>query len=117
MSIVDQPIWPRVAAYLFVIEYDRDGGHEDPRIRIELRGLPDQLSFDAQFVQMPCVECARPINPLRRREGDAHDRLYYAPTCQIGVRIACSRSASAAAEYDRFKVWKPAATSQLSLSL
>jgi len=103
MSILEHEIWPRIRSYLHVVEYDKDGGHQDPRVRIEFLGIPDQLSIAAQFCQMACVGCGRAINPLRRREGDGHDRLYYAPTCQIGVRIACSRSGAAAAEYERFK--------------
>lgn len=102
MSITHSEIWDRIKVHLFVIPYDKDGGHEDPRVRIEFRGLARKLLDDAMFVQMPCVACGRPINPLRRREGDV-DRLYYAVACQIGVRTSCSRSAAAAAEYDRFK--------------
>lgn len=102
MSVTHHSIWPKIRPYLFVIPYDKDGGHEDPRVRIEFRGVPAMLLHEAMFVQMACVECGRPINPLRRREGDI-DRLYYAVACPIGVRTKCSRSASAAAEYERFK--------------
>jgi hypothetical protein len=116
VSLTNIPIWPRVEPYLFVIRYDKDGGHEDPRVRIEFRGLPSRLMTDAMFAQMPCVECGRPINPLRRREGDT-DRLYYAVACQIGVRTACSRSAAAAAEYERFKGMSPTPSVVAQLSL
>ena len=114
--MVFHELWPRLEPYLFVIPYDKDGGHEDPRIRIELRDLPDRLSQEAQFASMACVACARPIHFLRRREGDGLDRLYYAPACSIAVRVSCSRTAAAAAEYDRFKAF-PArpTTTQLSL--
>ena len=116
MSITNTVLWPRIEPYLFVIRYDKDGGHEDPRIRIEFRGLPPRLMADAMFVQMACVECGRPINPLRRREGDV-DRLYYAVACQIGVRTACSRSAAAAAEYERFKSMSPEPSLPVQLAL
>lgn len=115
MSITRHEIWPRLLPYLFVIPYDKDGGHEDPRIRIEFRGLPLLLSADAQIVTMPCVHCDRPIFPLRRREGDDHDRLYYAVACPVGQRIACSRSSAAAAEYERFKDGGGKPTPQLRL--
>ena len=110
-------IWPRLKPYLFVIPYDKQGGHEDPRVRIEFRDLPDHLSFHAQHLPMPCVTCKRPCFPLRRREGDGHDRLYYAPACPVGVRAACSRSAPAHEEYERFKAmdWAQGKTAQLSL--
>lgn len=103
MSITNTPLWPRLQPYLFVIRYDKDGGHDDPRIRIEFRDLPDPLSREAAFMAMPCVTCGRPIYPLRRREGDSFSRLYYAPTCQPALRVRCSRSASARIEYESFK--------------
>lgn len=118
MSITHHDIWKRIEPYLHVVAYDKDGGHQDPRIRIEFLGVPFPLSIEAQFVHMPCVVCGRPIYPLRRREGDAFDRLYYAVTCQIGVRIACSRSTLAAEEYERFKTLAEKRPSpQLSLAL
>lgn len=104
MSILLHPIWQSLSRYLVVEKYDRDGGHEDPRIRIELRDMPLEVGRIASFSQMACVVCGRPIHPLRRREGHELSQLYYAPTCLIGVRIACSRSSKARAEYDRFKL-------------
>jgi hypothetical protein len=105
MSITSHPIWERVRPYLTIDHYDRDGGHADPRIRIGFSGLPQPLGIEAAHVQMRCVEpsCQRPINPLRRREGDDWTRLYYAPCCPVTTRARCSRGAAAAAEYDRFK--------------
>ncbi len=93
----------RLSGYLKVDIYDRDGGHDDPRIRIGFVDLPAELSLEAQWVEIPCVECKRPIHPLRRREGDPQTRLYYAPCCLIAVRIACSRSGAVRREYDAFK--------------
>lgn len=104
MSITHAPIWSRISEYLVIEVYDKDGGHDDPRIRIEFRELPQALAVEAAFVQMACVACGRPIHPLRRREGDGWDRLYYAPCCPVTTRAACSRGASAHAEYVRFKV-------------
>lgn len=114
VSITNHPMWPRLKSYLFVTRYDRDGGHEDPRIRIELRELPERLMHEAMFVQMACVCCGRPVNPLRRRVGDT-DRLYYAPACPIGVRTSCSRSSETTLEYDRFKSEPASPSTQLSL--
>ncbi|HEY4266692.1 MAG TPA: hypothetical protein VGM94_00740 [Galbitalea sp.] len=102
MSVVNIPVWLKLSVYLHVEKYDRDGGHDDPRIRIEFRDVPEPLMHEAMFAQMPCVACGRPINPLRRREGDIN-RLYYACCCPVTVRVKCSRGAAAAAEYDTFK--------------
>lgn len=99
MSIMGHVIWPRIIPHLVVTPCG-DGSIE-PRHRIEFLGLPDALGREASFIQMPCVCCGRPINPLRRRVGDAHDRLYYACTCLLNVRIACSRGGEARLEYER----------------
>lgn len=115
VSILSHPIWPRIANHLKVTEYDRDGGHDEPRHRIEFLSLPEALGREAAFVQMPCVCCKRPVNPLRRREGDGWDRLYYAPCCALGVRIACSRGAEARDEYEKFIAGDRRTEKQLSL--
>lgn len=116
-SVIGSAMWFRLQPHLFVIRYDRDGGHEDPRVRIEFRDLPDPLSREAQFMVMACVTCKRPIYPLRRREGDGHDRLYYAPACPVGTRASCSRSAPAHEEYERFKTLQPSGPRSAQLSL
>lgn len=103
MSILHHPRWPSLSRYLVIERYDRDGGHEDPRIRIELRDMPLAVGTEALFIEMACVCCGRPIHPLRRREGHFATQLYYAPSCLLGVRLACSRSTEARLEYDRFK--------------
>jgi hypothetical protein len=115
VSIVNEPIWSRIQEYLHVVEYDRDGGHNDPRIRIEFLDVPESLAREAVFVQMACVTCGRPNHPLRRREGDGWDRIYYAPSCPIAIRVSCSRGRAAELEYERFKGITPAPTKQLAL--
>lgn len=102
MSIIGTPFWNRIRPYLHITHCDKDGTQDDPRIRIEFLGLPPKLVHEALFLQMACVACGNPVNPLRRREGDI-DRLYYAPACLVRVRIKCSRGAEARTEYDRFK--------------
>jgi hypothetical protein len=103
VSVTNHEIWRKISGYLKVDIYDRDGGHADPRIRIGFVDLPDELSLAAQWIEIGCVECARPVHPLRRREGDPNSRLYYAPCCLIAVRIACSRGPAVRREYDAFK--------------
>jgi hypothetical protein len=106
MSILLHAIWPLLEPHLVVEEYDRDGGHVDPRIRIELRDLPPDLAITAADLIMPCVTCGRRIFPFRQRLGSSWADLYYAPTCPLDRNIACSRAAPARDEYDRFKVYK-----------
>lgn len=102
-SIVFMDVWAKIREHLHVVEYDRDGGHQDPRIRIDFLDLPERLSRELVMLEMPCVACERPIHPLRRRVGDDWDRLFYAPTCLLAVRTSCSRSRAAELEYERFK--------------
>jgi len=102
-SIVFLPAWEKIKGYLVVDIYDKDGGHKDPRIRIGFDDLPEAMGRELSFLEMPCVSCQRPIHPLRRRVTDDFTRLFYAPTCPVTVRIACSRTRSAELEYQRFK--------------
>lgn len=113
-SIIFAPVWRELEPYLVVDVYDRDGGHENPRIRIGFADLPDRLGRRLQMFEMPCVTCQRPIHPLRRRKGDGFDRLYYAPTCALTTRVECSRSRAAELEYERFKGIKDGGTRQTS---
>jgi hypothetical protein len=117
VSIIFMPVWKQLEAHLLVDVYDKDGGQVDPRIRIGFVDLPEHASRELVFFEMPCVTCRRPNHPLRRREGDGWDRLFYAPTCALSVRKSCSRSRAAHLEYERFKgiVGKPRQTGQLEL--
>lgn len=117
VSLIFQPIWNDLKPYLHVVECAKDGGTDAPRIRIDFLGLPEGLARRAASVTMPCVYCERPNLPLRRREGDEWDRLYYAPTCPIGTRVECSRSRAAALEYERFKGVKVVLPPPAQLSL
>ena len=104
MSVVDHPIWRKISGYLKIdICEDSPGGILDPRIRIGFVDLPDELSMEAQFVEIRCVECQRPNHPLRRRKGDPHSRLYYAPACLMAIRIECSRGPAVRLEYEAFR--------------
>lgn len=112
MSLMNHLIWPRIEEYIRIEVYDRDGGHERPRIRIELRDLPLKLSMECQLVEMRCVHCLRMMKPLRRRRGGGHDGLYYACTCPLEVRMGCARGSAAAKEYERFRDIRPVSHQQ-----
>lgn len=117
-SIMFQAVWPRIEPYLHIVECASDGGVDEPRIRIEFLDLPERLGRELVEIVMPCVACLRPNLPLRRRVGDGFDRLYYAPSCPVGVRVACSRGNAAMLEYERFQGLGPnrsRGSAQLSL--
>ena len=103
ISIIFEPVWSKVEPYLHVVECARDGGLDEPRIRIEFLDVPEQLARELVMHRMPCVACQCPNHPLRHRIGDLWDRLYYAPTCPLTTRMACSRGRAAELEYERFK--------------
>lgn len=103
ISIIFAPFWKRLSEHLHVVEYDKDGGHADPRIRIDFLHLPEAWARTLVMYEMPCVACQRPNHPLRRREGDDWDRLYYGPACALSIRMSCSRTRAAELEYERFK--------------
>ena len=114
ISLVFQPVWKTVEPYLHLVEH---GDPADPQVRIEFLDVPEALARELVMTIMPCVACQRPMHPLRRREGDYWDRLYYGPTCELTTRIGCSRSRAAMLEYERFLGMKltPKPTPQLSL--
>lgn len=117
-SILFEPVWARLAPYLHVVECAKDGGLDEPRIRIEFLRVPETLARELVMYEMRCVHCQRPNHPLRRRQGDDWNRLYYAPACPITTRIRCSRGRAAELEYERFKgMVGQRATAQLALSL
>jgi hypothetical protein len=102
MSLTEHHLWPLLAPFIRVQTYDRDGGHKDPRHRIEA-ALPDDPSIVAALLtmEMPCVACAAPILPIRTRKGTRDRRAFVAVTCPLDVRIGCSRGRAAADEYRR----------------
>jgi hypothetical protein len=89
----------------YIVErYSRDGGHENPRLRIELRAPEDVLQAALAF-QMRCVACGRLMHPFRLRKGsrveDYGSGVYFAAACPLNVSVGCSRSRAAAEEYKR----------------
>lgn len=114
----DSEVWPKLEPHLHIVECAEDGGPDEPRIRIEFLDVPERLARELVMYRMPCVTCLRPNHPLRHRIGDHWDRLYYAPTCPLTTRMACSRGNAPMLEYQRFRALigrAPAPARQLSL--
>ena len=115
VSIVHHPVWEKLAPYLHLIEH---GHPDDPQVRVEFLDVPEIFAAKvAQETTMPCVHCQRVISPLRRRITDPWSRLYYAPTCELSKRVACSRSRAAMLEYERMLGLKRPASQQTTLAL
>jgi hypothetical protein len=102
-DILEHPFWPTLQPYLHIEQYDRDGGHADPRIRIEFKEVPPDVRERALALEMRCVACGEVIHPVRRRKVGLPGSLYYAPSCPLEVRVGCSRGQAAAEVYRRFK--------------
>lgn len=94
-----------VAPHIRIEIYARDGGHLNPRKRIELDAgnLSSELRRRVLAFTMPCVACGRTINPFRvraatsKRGGSNH--VYFAAACPLHVEVGCSRGLAARNEY------------------
>jgi hypothetical protein len=94
MSIVDHTIWPALRVYLRPKFYEKDD-----RYRIDMDTPPNTLWQQFLDTEMPCVKCARPVHPVRRRE--SWGSWFYAGTCLLTVTRGCARSRAAHEEYRR----------------
>jgi hypothetical protein len=105
VSLLEDPLFPTLEPYIEVTIYDRDGGHANPRVRIELSDqTPPEIQSLALAMQKPCVACYRDIHPFRARNeakpgGRAASGIYYAATCTLDANIGCSRGDRARDEY------------------
>lgn len=98
-AFVDHPLFPLLKPFVRIELYARDGGHKNPRFRINFNTMPPELRQAASIMHVPCVACGKPINPVR-----VHARgSYFAGTCPLAVNIACSRSQAARVEYQRVR--------------
>jgi len=103
MSIVQHPLWPEVKPFMRLEKYDRDGGHQHPRYRIEVTAPTSGIVLrELLALEMGCVSCGRTIHPIRMRQGK-HGHLYYAATCELAVNYGCARSSAARREYQTVK--------------
>lgn len=96
-SLLEHASWGDVAPYVEATAYDRDGGHEHPRWRLELRAdAPPEVREQALDVEAECAACGRPHRPFRERQGGS---IYLAVACPLSVSLGCARSGLAAAAY------------------
>lgn len=112
MSITNHVIWDKVKPFVDVQVYAPDGGHKNPRVRIELRRVPVDLAGEFLAATMPCVCCGNTIHPIRHRAAPtkrgAAGNLYYAPSCPLSVSVGCSRGSEARDEYSLIKsIFRP----------
>jgi hypothetical protein len=112
MGLHEQELWPEIMPFLRVEVVHKDGGAKRPRIRIEVRPLPDGLKARVLAMTMPCVACGLPIHPIRDRHGEwarggrsgnPAEKLYYACSCPLSVNVGCARGKAAREEYLRFR--------------
>lgn len=105
MSLLDHENWKDVRGWLNIQVYDRDGGHKNPRIRIELAdSAPLEIKRIALAITMPCVNCGSTIRPFRarhppKRGEEVARHVYFAAACPLEINVGCSRGAAARDEY------------------
>jgi hypothetical protein len=95
------PLFPLLAPWFRIVAYDRDGGHEHPRHRIDMT-IPRVVGFRecVLAVVCGCAVCGREIHPVRERN-ERRRSLFVAVSCELDVKKGCARSAPSHAEYER----------------
>jgi hypothetical protein len=103
-SVAEHPLFAQVVPYL-IIEKVKPDGDVRPRRRIELRGMPEDLTRRAIRATVKCAHCGLPIFPFRpRTKGDGERveiprHVYVAVACPLDVSIGCSRGKAAKQAY------------------
>lgn len=104
MSLTNHPIWNEIAPHIKIEIYAPDGGHSNPRFRLEFKkSVTQEQKKKWVAITMPCVKCGATIHPIRERKqgGRAPDigHIYIAPCCSLQMNVGCSRGVDAHAEY------------------
>lgn len=110
VKLSEHPILDKIAKYVNIQVYDRDGGTSSPRIRLELRtkNMDADLLTEILTTQTPCVRCGLPVSPFRKRaerEGGAGrvrglaGHVYIAIACPLARNYGCCRGSEADHEY------------------
>lgn len=111
MSITVHPLFERLAPYIKIEMYARDGGHQKPRRRIELNSqlMDKDLLQAALAVTVACCACGQAISPFRPRQKGSGERagpprhVYVAVACDLATNLGCSRGTAARDEYIRIE--------------
>lgn len=111
-SVLDHPLWSKLAPYVRKESYNRDGSARDPRNRFELKTMPEKLDARALRMEVRCCKCGATIHPIRaRKDGKARMEVarhrYLSVSCPLNVNISCSRSKAAKEEYARLAIAIP----------
>ncbi len=104
MRLTEHKLWPEIQPFVQIQIYARDGGHKNPRVRIEFAPMPSKLRKQALSMEVDCCACGKPIHPVRfrapaKRGKDVAQHLYCAVACPLDVCIGCSRGRAAREEY------------------
>lgn len=104
MSIRAHSLWPEIRREVKVELYAPDGGHKNPRFRLEFnKGIPWATKRRWMAITVACIECGREIHPVRARrncgEVERTGCLYIAAACPLDVRLGCSRGSAVHEEY------------------
>lgn len=112
-GLLASPHWPEVLPYVQMQVYGRDNGPDHPRCRFEVNAPLNLLQRFAEFTTL-CPHCGavmkfvRPRNKSKSARNPSRSpsptgRYYLAVSCPLDVNTGCSRSAAAAAEYERLE--------------
>lgn len=104
MSLIKHPMWPQIAPFVKIEIYAPDGGHANPRFRLEfVKEITQQQKKEWVAITVPCVKCGNSIHPIRERKPGERapeiGHIYIAPCCPLNVSVGCSRGNSAHLEY------------------
>ncbi len=100
IALIEHALWPSLAPYIRVEDYDRDGGHAHPRHRLEVVAPANGILLRQLLaMEVPCAACGSAVHPVRQRQSTSV-HLYLAVACPLDKRYACARSSAAAKAYD-----------------
>jgi hypothetical protein len=89
-SFTEHPIFHELLSYMYL----SPSGASD-RIQLRRKKMTSDFKRSLHSVQTPCVSCGEYMFPLR---GNGR---YFAATCALEDRVACSRTAAASLEYHK----------------
>jgi hypothetical protein len=98
MTIDRHPLWPDLQPLVRVSTYDRDGGHQHPRHRMEVRHAAPTLREQLLQMEVECAACGRMMRPVRSRQDGS---TFLNVACELQHKLGCARSGASHREYER----------------